>query len=214
MWRPGFPFQEAAPARIAGFSRSFCIYSVHHRGSSRRPGLVLGLDRGGTCHGMAYRIASAQTRGTLAYLRDRELVTGVYREVNSSIALLDGSHRHVDAVCYVAERAHPQYTGPLNLDTQAAIIRGAHGVAGPNTEYLVNTLGHLRDLGVRDRTLERLAVLLGASARSSFASDAVRRGTAATARRPVIRTAANIIEPRALPRTLHSRFGYRRKLSE
>lgn len=214
MWRPGFPFLEQAVAVIRGYNRSFCIYSVHHRGTGDRPGLVLGLDRGGTSHGMAYRIASEQARATLTYLRDREQVTGVYREILCPVALLDGSHRQVDAVCYVAERAHPQYTGGLDLSTQAAIIRGAHGVAGPNTEYLVNTNRRLRHLGVRDRALDRLEVLLGASARTSFSSDAVARGTAAQTRRPVLRSARNVLRPPAMPKVLNGRFGYRRKLSE
>ena len=214
MWRPGFPSEEAALAIVRGYNRSFCIFSVHHRGTGPRPGLVLGLDRGGASHGMAYRIAAEHSRATLSYLRDREQVTGVYREVICNVLLLDGSHRRVDAVCYVAERAHPQYAGGLDLGTQAAIIRGAYGVAGPNTEYVVNTVGRLRRLGVRDGNLERLSVLLGASARRSFASDAVINGTAAAARRPAIASARNVLLPRPLPRALHHRFGYRRKLSQ
>ena len=214
MWRPGFAFEEAALAVIGGFNRSFCIFSVFHRGTGTQPGLVLGLDRGGTCHGMAYRIHPRQMRSTLTYLRDREQVTGVYREVACPITLLDGTHRHVAAVCYVAERAHPQYAGGLRLATQAAIIRGAHGVAGPNTEYLMNTNARLRHLGVRDRDLERLEVLLGSSARTSFASDAVAHGRAAGVRRPIIRSANNVLRPRAMPRAQNTRFGYRRRLSE
>lgn len=214
MWRPGFTHAEAAIAVIAGFSRSFCIYSVFHRGTGARPGLVLGLDRGGTSHGMAYRIAPEHARATLTYLRDREQVTGVYREILSPVTLLDGSHRHVDAVCYVAERAHPQYTGGLDLATQAAIIRGAHGVAGPNTEYAVNTVRRLRDMGVHDPGLERLTVLLGPSGRTSFSSDAVRHGRATGVRRPVIHSARNVHLARPLPRVLHHRFGYRRKLAD
>ena len=214
MWRPGFEHLEASLAVIGGYQRGFCIFSVFHRGSGERPGLVLGLDRGGTSHGMAYRVSVANARATLSYLRDREQVTGVYREIVSPVTLLDGSHRHVDAIVYVAERAHPQYTGGLDLETQAAIIRGAHGVAGPNTEYLVNTTSHLRQMGVRDRNLERLEVLIGPSARTSFSSDAVRRGVAANVRRPVLRSARNVVLAAPLPRVLQHRFGYRRRLSE
>jgi glutathione-specific gamma-glutamylcyclotransferase len=214
MWKPGFAFLEASLAVISGYNRSFCIYSVHHRGSGPRPGLVLGLDRGGTSKGMAYRVAPPNARATLSYLRDREQVTGVYREILSPVTLLDGSHRHVDAIAYIAERAHPQYAGGLDLSTQAAVIRGAHGVAGPNTEYLVNTTSRLRQLGVRDRNLERLEVLLGPSARTSFSSDAVVRGMAAGASRPVLRSARNVLIPRPMPRLQNTRFGYRRRLSE
>ena len=214
MWRPGFAYAEAALAVIGGYNRSFCIFSVHHRGTGPRPGLVLGLDRGGTSHGMAYRIEPVHARPTLTYLRDREQVTGVYREVVSPVTLLDGTHRHVDAVCYVAERAHPQYAGGLPLSTQAAIIRGAHGISGPNTEYAVNTVHRLRAMGVHDPGLERLTVLLGASARKSFASAAVANGTAAGIRRPVPTSARNVLLPRPFPRQSDSRFGYRRKLSQ
>lgn len=214
MWRPGFEYLEASLAVIHGYQRSFCIYSVFHRGTGAQPGLVLGLDRGGICQGMAYRIPTEGAATTLGYLRDREQVTGVYREIGTRVTLLDGTHRKVDAVAYVAERAHPQYTGPLPLAIQAAIIRGAHGVAGPNTEYLVNTTGHLRQMGVRDWNLERLEVMLGASARSSFSSDAVRHGKAANRQRPVLASARNVLRPRAVPRVLHHRFGYRRRLSE
>jgi glutathione-specific gamma-glutamylcyclotransferase len=214
MWRPGFEFVEASLAVIGGYTRSFCIFSVHHRGTGARPGLVLGLDRGGTSQGMAYRVTPAQAHATLSYLRDREQVTGVYREVVSPVTLLDGSHRHVDAVAYVAERAHPQYAGGLAPRTQAAIIRGAHGISGPNTEYLVNTAARLRQLGVRDRGLERLEVLLGASARASFSSDAVLRGTAAGVRRPVLASARNVLVPRPFPKGSNAPFVYRRRLSE
>ena len=214
MWRPGFAYAEAALAVISGYNRSFCIFSVHHRGSSSRPGLVLGLDRGGTSHGMAYRIEPERNSSTLTYLRDREQVTGVYREIACPVALLDGTHRRVDAICYVAERAHPQYAGGLDLVTQAAIIRGAHGLSGPNTEYAVNTVHRLRDLGVRDSGLERLTVLLGASARKSFSSATVANGTAAATRRPVISSARNVLVPRPFPRTTDQRFGYRRKINE
>jgi cation transport protein ChaC len=159
MWRPDFPFAERVRARVEGYHRAFCIYSTHHRGSPARPGLVLGLDRGGACEGISYRIAPDRAGEVRAYLRARELVNGVYREAAVPVLLHDGSGRHPIALAYVVERAHPSYTGRLALGVQAHLIRGARGLSGLNLDYLVNTVHHLQDCGVRERSLERLVAL-------------------------------------------------------
>ena len=118
MWKPGFPHDEAVKARLTGYRRCFCIYSTNHRGTGTRPGLVLGLDRGGVCDGIALRVTPAHAQTTLTYLRDREQVHGVYRETLVPVRLDDGSHRTVMAQAYIVERAHPSYAGPLSLDQQ------------------------------------------------------------------------------------------------
>lgn len=159
MWRPGFASLEAHPATLVGYKRSFCIYSVHHRGNHRRPGLVLGLDRGGSCKGLAYRIAPDDAFDVLAYLKAREQINGVYRQVQAPVALDDGGHR--DAVCFIAETAHPSYAGSLPVATQARLIRAASGLSGTNLDYLTSTLEHLAALEIRERELERVAVLCG-----------------------------------------------------
>jgi glutathione-specific gamma-glutamylcyclotransferase len=156
MWRPGFAYAEARSATLTGYRRCFCMYSVHHRGTPSRPGLVLGLDRGGVCHGLAYRIAAAHARETLAYLRAREQVTGAYRE--AALPLQLGPDDHVSGIGYIAERAHPGYAGQLALRDQAHLIRRARGISGANLDYLVNTLHHLATLGIRERELERILV--------------------------------------------------------
>ena len=161
MWRPGFPHSEAHRARLAGYSRCFCVYSVHHRGRKERPGVVLGLDRGGACAGMVYRVAAGHAEATLAYLRERELVYGVYRETWQEVDLLDAPGRSVRAVTYIAERAHPSYAGRLPLPALARLIRGAEGLSGPNIEYLVNTVRHIRAMGFRAGELRRLLVMIG-----------------------------------------------------
>jgi glutathione-specific gamma-glutamylcyclotransferase len=160
MWRPDFAFVERRRARVAGYRRCFCIYSVHHRGSAARPGMVLGLDRGGACEGIAYRVAAADATATVGYLRARELVNGVYREAHLPVEITEGENREVLALTYIVERAHPSYAGQLPIETQARLIRGGRGVSGVNLDYLISTLRHLAELGIRERELERVLALI------------------------------------------------------
>jgi cation transport protein ChaC len=160
MWRPGFPYAEARRARLTGYSRRFCIYSVHHRGTPGRPGLVLGLDRGGACEGVAYRVGAAQAAQVRSYLRERELVNGVYREAFLPVELEHPS-AEVMALAYIVEPAHLTYAGRLPPSLQARIIRGGMGKSGANLDYLMSTVRHLRDLGIREHELERLVTLAG-----------------------------------------------------
>jgi cation transport protein ChaC len=161
MWRPGFPSEEIAHARLVGWRRTFCIYSRYHRGSPRRPGLVLGLDRGGVCEGLAYRVSAANVPATLAYLRDREQVVSVYREALVPVTLMTPERPEVLALAFLVERAHPSYAGALALCEQAHFIRGAEGRSGSNIDYFLSTLAHLGELGIRERALERLLGLVG-----------------------------------------------------
>ncbi|MEL6623366.1 MAG: gamma-glutamylcyclotransferase [Pseudomonadota bacterium] len=158
MWRPGFPYLEAVRAVLVGYRRAFCVYSTHHRGTAQRPGLVLGLDQGGVCHGLAFRIAFENNAAVLAYLRAREQINGVYREVLVPLDLHDesGPRGTCDAVTYVVERAHPSYAGQLSVQSQARLIRGAVGRSGPNIDYLANTLRRATSLGLDARDLRRV----------------------------------------------------------
>jgi cation transport protein ChaC len=164
MWQPGFAFTERAPAALIGAHRSLCIYSFHHRGTQERPGLVLGLDEGGACRGIAFRVEAGKRDETVAYLRAREQVTDVYVEAIKQVSLLDGSGRHCDAVCYMADRGHPQYAGRLPLARQAALVRSAAGLAGGNVDYVLNTVRHLEEVGIHDAELTALAKRLTAAA--------------------------------------------------
>ncbi len=159
IWRPDFPHVSAHPARLAGWHRSFCIWSHHHRGTAARPGLVLGLRPGGSCRGVAYAVAAAEVDHVLAVLDARELVAGEYRRTTRHLRLLD-SGRQVPAVVYVADRQAPVFCPDLPADRAAAAIGAARGISGANRDYLVNTLAGLRAMGVRDRALERVAALL------------------------------------------------------
>lgn len=155
MWRPGFAHADAEPARLPGLHRSLCVYSHVHRGTPERPGLVLGLDFGGQCSGIAFRVAPADWEETVAYLRAREQVTLVYREELRNVRLRSG-HR-AKALTYVVDRAHPQYAGKLDPTSQIAHIQQGHGKSGPNVEYVMRTLDHLRELGIHDPGLEGVA---------------------------------------------------------
>ncbi|KAB2915786.1 MAG: gamma-glutamylcyclotransferase [Hyphomicrobiaceae bacterium] len=161
MWRPGFAYEEEQHARLTGYRRCFCIYSMHHRGTAERPGMVLGLDRGGACEGIAYRISAANAAATLRYLREREQISGVYQEKLVPVDLIKGAAREVLALAYIVERAHPSYAGQLPLALQARLIRSAQGISGANLDYLISTLRHLAELGIRERDLERLLAAIG-----------------------------------------------------
>ena len=158
MWNPGFRFEEKAEARLFGFRRSLCIHSTVHRGTPEQPGLVLGLDRGGSCRGVAFRVADTDRADVMDYLRKRELVTNVYQERKLGIALSGG--RQVQAVAYTVDRKHPQYAGSLSVEDAAAIVRGATGQSGPNDAYVYNTVEHLRTAGIRDLWLEAVGALV------------------------------------------------------
>lgn len=162
IWRPGFAHASAHPALLRGFHRRFCIWSHHYRGTPEAPGLVLGLDRGGACRGLAFRVPGVEAAAALAYLDARELPDGaetVYHRRLVPARLLD-SGRMARAVAYVANRGCRLYCGRLTPEAAAAAIARGHGRMGPNREYLLNTLAHLRALGVRDAGLDRIAGLL------------------------------------------------------
>jgi cation transport protein ChaC len=160
MWRPGFAFAERAPATLPGRRRAFCIYSVHHRGTYERPGLVLGLAPGGATRGMAYRIAEADWAETYAYLLEREQPTETYIEARRTLRLADG--RSVEALVFLSDIHHPQWAGALSLERQAELIAGAVGLSGRNEDYLKDLVEHLRAEGIRDRSMEALLGLVEA----------------------------------------------------
>jgi len=157
LWRPGFSFHERLPARLIGAHRALCVYSFVHRGTPERPGLVLGLDRGGACRGVAFRVDAAARAATIAYLRAREQVTSVYRETVRSVWLNEDPQQRVQALCYVVDRGHPQYAGRLTLAQQLHHVRQGHGQSGPNRDYVLETVNALAALGYRESELHLLA---------------------------------------------------------
>ena len=156
LWKPGFSVAESVVGRLPGYARSFCMRSIHHRGSEEKPGLVLALDEanGAACEGVALRVQPGEEADTLAYLRERELISSAYLERLLEVELVDG--RKVNSLCYVIDAAHVQYCGGIPLEEQAQIIATAVGGMGPNTEYLFNTASHLSELGLADPDLDWL----------------------------------------------------------
>ncbi len=157
LWNPGFAVAEHVIATLPGYARSFCMRSIHHRGSEEHPGLVLALDEDAAhvCEGVALCVAAGAEDETLAYLRERELISSAYVEKRLDVDLQDG--RRVTALAYVINRDHVQYCGGMPLEEQAQVISTAVGGMGPNTEYLYNTAAHLAKIGLHDPDLEWLS---------------------------------------------------------
>jgi cation transport protein ChaC len=157
MWRPGFAYLERVPARLVGLHRALCVFSFVHRGTPERPGLVLGLDRGGMCRGIAYRVAATARAATIDYLRSREQVTSVYLEIMRQIELEEPARRRVRALCYTVDRSHVQYAGRLTLAESLHHVRQGHGSSGPNRDYVLETVRALEALGYRESDLHLIA---------------------------------------------------------
>jgi len=166
MWNPGFATPETQAARLQGWHRAFCIYSEHYRGTPERPGLMLGLLPGGSCRGLAHRLPDASYEEVRRYLIHREIDNdGVYVETVRPLRLDDG--RVVPSLVYLADRTHRQFAGKLPEAEALRLIRQGRGATGTSLEYVLNTVAHLGELGLSDRSLERLARAAAGSAEPS-----------------------------------------------
>ena len=159
IWNPGFEPAESRPATLPDFRRSFCMRSIHHRGSEAQPGLVLALDfaEGASCTGLALRVRREETREVMGALRERELISSAYLEKRVDLGTEQGP---VTAVAFVIDRDHAQYAGGLPLDSQAGIIARASGDRGTNADYLFQTVDALDELRIEDGELAELATLV------------------------------------------------------
>ena len=155
LWNPLFPFDDARPALLRGFHRRFCLWSLGSRGTVEQPGLVLGLDRGGSCRGVVYRLPARSARAELALLWRREMVVGSYLP---HWVRVHTAGRPMMALAFIVERAHPQYAGRLSLARQARTLSAASGVFGSSADYLERARVALVTHGIVDPYLERLAV--------------------------------------------------------
>jgi cation transport protein ChaC len=154
MWSPCFDYRHKAPGRAHGYHRALCILSTRYRGTPRKPGLVMGLCRGGSCWGMAYRIDAPGMRRALARLWYREMPRRVYQPRLIPVRLASG--RQVHALAFVADTTHPACVRELDLHGRARLVAQGIGVRGPCIDYIRNTLDHMHDVGVRDPHLERI----------------------------------------------------------
>lgn len=160
MWKPGFDYIDNQRARLNGLHRAPCIYSWEHRGTEERPGIVLGLDRGGACVGTAFLVPGQDYEPVMSYLRARELVTNVYFETRRNVTLANG--QIVSSTCYIVDRKHQQYAGRLSLNELVSQISGAKGKSGPNEDYFLDTAAKLRSMGIKDSLMENIAERLRA----------------------------------------------------
>jgi len=181
MWNPGFVVQEARPARLFGYHRRLCLWSIHYRGSARRPGLVLGLARGGSCSGMALRVARDDAEAAAAYLMQREMVHNAYRPAVKKVYLRDGDGgdgdggdaggdgdgdgdaavagrgKIVEALTFLSKPEHPQFAPPLSIRDITAVVVAAKGKGGRNRDYVLNTARHLSALDIERTEIHRVA---------------------------------------------------------
>jgi glutathione-specific gamma-glutamylcyclotransferase len=166
MWDPGFAFVEARPALLRGYHRSFCVYSHRYRGTPERPGLVLGLDRGGACKGVAYCVPAVDAPQALHYLWEREMANRTYHMCEVGLATPKGG---VTARTFIVDRRHRSYAGRLSLEETARLILQGIGNRGPCRQYLENTVAELRKLGHVDGPMHRLEEMVQALARRELA---------------------------------------------
>ncbi|MBP6813834.1 MAG: gamma-glutamylcyclotransferase [Burkholderiaceae bacterium] len=153
MWNPAFHFVESRTATIHGFHRRFCLHSQVGRGTSEIPGLMLGLDRGGSCRGIALRIAAAQVHEELDIIWSREMVAAAYRPVWVRARTQAGT---LAAITFAIDESLPTYAGRLPLDEVARRIARASGPLGRCADYLAETVAHLEACGIHDRSLAQI----------------------------------------------------------
>jgi cation transport protein ChaC len=154
MWSPGFRCSEKSAGKVHGYHRSLCVYSQRYRGTTKRPGLVMGLCRGGSCWGMAFRIPAARANRVLANLWRREMRNQVYRPRFVRVQVRDG--REIRALAFVADAGHRLFAGDLSIERTARLVAQGRGERGHNIDYLSFTLAHMHELGVRDPHLDRI----------------------------------------------------------
>jgi len=161
MWRPGFEHLGTEDAQLYGYHRAFCVSSIVHRGTRERPGLVLGLDRGGSCRGKGILCPASIREPVIDYLYRREMVTSVYVPKMVRIRL-GKTEKMTPALTFVADPEHEQYCGKPSIEDAARIIAKAHGRGGPNRDYLRSTLDHLDEFGIADGPLHRIMAFIEA----------------------------------------------------
>jgi glutathione-specific gamma-glutamylcyclotransferase len=203
MWSPGFAYRQKALGRVHGYHRALCILSTRYRGTRRKPGLVMGLCRGGSCWGMAYRVHAEGVRRALARLWKREMPRRVYAPRLLRVQL--GNGREVKALAFLADPTHPAYVRELDLHGRARLVAQGIGQRGSAVDYIRNTLAHMREVDVSDPHLERIlhaALALrangsGGKPRSAGSRAAARAEVPAPQRQPEATAARDVLSRRA-----------------
>ena len=158
MWNPEFDYLRSETARLEGYHRCLCLWSVEYRGTLEHPGLVMGLDDGGSCLGRAFLISEQVAPQAMANLNEREMITGAYQSGLKPLSLASGETVH--GVCLMARHDHAQYAGILDHQHISQIVKVAHGKRGSNREYVLNTARHLREMDMDDRSLDEIVALI------------------------------------------------------
>jgi cation transport protein ChaC len=159
VWNPVLEFDERVVASVHGYHRSFCLWSRVNRGSHDNPGLVLGLDRGGRCTGVAYRIAGRLAEPELRLLWRREMLLGSYAP--KWVHVTHGK-RAFRALAFVVNRDRSGYAGRLAAEAIVERLLNAKGTIGSGLDYLRQTIDGLAALGIRDPNLMHLDALVRA----------------------------------------------------
>jgi glutathione-specific gamma-glutamylcyclotransferase len=195
MWSPDFSYKEKALGRVHGYHRALCILSTRYRGTQRKPGLVMGLCRGGSCWGMAFRVDAARVRHALMRLWQREMPRRVYAPRLVPVQLPSG--RGVRALAFLADPAHPAYVRELDLHGRARLVAQGIGQRGPCVDYIRQTLAHMREVGVRDPHLERILHAALALRSSNGAGPCDGTEVPSAARQPEATAARDVLPRRA-----------------
>ncbi len=155
MWNPEFQHTESQNARLYGYHRRLCLWSVRYRGTPKNPGLVVGMAKGGSCSGVAFKIKDEDIRKTVAYLYEREMISNAYKPVVKPVYLSDG--RIAEALTFVSKVHHPQYANKMSIEKICQIVDTANGPRGSNAEYVINTAAHLDSIGIFNSEIHQVA---------------------------------------------------------
>jgi cation transport protein ChaC len=163
MWNPEFAYVEGHQARIYGFHRRLCLWSMRYRGTEENPGLVVGMAPGGSCLGMAFRVDDSVIHETMEYLFERELISNAYRPVVKPIHLVNG--KKANALTFVSKKEHRQYAPKMSIEKITQIVSNAHGPRGSNSDYIINTADYLENMGIHKTEIHNVAERLKSTSR-------------------------------------------------
>lgn len=155
MWNPEFTYTESTTARLYGYHRRLCLWSVRYRGTPEKPGLVVGMAPGGSCSGIAFKVKDVDIESTIDYLYEREMVSNAYKPIIKDTHLSD--KRIVRALTFVSKPDHPQYAEKMSIAKITNVVADAHGPKGSNIEYIINTAAHLQTIGIDNTEIHHVA---------------------------------------------------------